>query len=201
MQQGEKMTALTELFKKFPGIGQRQAERFAWFIAKTNAGYIQQLTRSITELHQTSRQCPECFIRHEANEEICEICAQNDPETLIIVEKDADAHALMTAIHKKERTRYFILGSLIPIANSDAAKARVPQLTKTVQKNQPKEIIIALSVHPDADHTARHLADQIQKHTPNTAITMLGRGLSSGSELEYADPETIHNAFKKRDAM
>ena len=195
------MTTLAELFKKFPGIGQRQAERFAWFIAKTNSGYIQQLTRGITELHQNSRQCPECFIRHEASEEICEICIQNDPETLIVVEKDTDAHALMTSVNKKEKIRYFILGSLIPIANSDTGKTRVSQLIKTIQKKQPKEVIIALSVHPDADHTARYLADQIQKHSLDIKTTALGRGLSSGSELEYADPETIHNAFKKRDAM
>lgn len=195
------MTALTELFKKFPGIGQRQAERFAWFIAKANTEYVRHLTQSITGVHQNSKQCPECYIRHEAKEKTCEICIQNSPETLIVVEKDADAHALMASIQNKENTRYFILGSLIPIANSDSTKTRVPQLIKTAQKNQPKEIIIALSVHPDADHTARYLTDQIQKNIPNMVITMLGRGLSSGSELEYADPETIHNAFKKRDGV
>ena len=32
----------------------------------------------------------------------------------------------------------------------------------------------------------------------NVTLTSLGRGLSTGSELEYADEETLRNALKNR---
>jgi recombinational DNA repair protein RecR len=63
-----------------------------------------------------------------------------------------------------------------------------------------KEIILGFAVNPDGENTARYiemlLKDSVQKFT--LVISHLGRGLSTGSELEYADPETIKNALKNR---
>ena len=63
-----------------------------------------------------------------------------------------------------------------------------------------KEIILGFSINPDGENTARYveilLKDFIEKHT--LKVTHLGRGLSTGSELEYADPETIKEAFANR---
>ncbi len=63
-----------------------------------------------------------------------------------------------------------------------------------------KEIILAFSVNPDGENTARYVTTLLKEtidHYP-IKISTLGRGLSTGSELEYADPETIKNALKNR---
>lgn len=198
MEHEKTLENLITLFKRFPGIGNRQAERFARCIAQQDTRYIQQLTENITALHRASKQCPQCFIRHQQQTEKCQVCTQGNTDTLIIVEKDADAYTLATTIQDNIQGYYFILGGLIPIANSDQIKVRIPQLITSIQTNKPSEIIIAFSVHPDADHTARHLNSILQKEFPTTTITTLGRGLSSGSELEYSDPETITNALTNR---
>ena len=198
MEQGQTLENLITLFKRFPGIGNRQAERFARFIAQQDAYYIQQLTKNITTLNRTSKQCPQCFIRHQQQTTKCTVCTQGNTNTLIIVEKDVDAYMLTTAIQSIIQGYYFILGGLIPIANSDEANVRIPQLITSIKTNKPTEIIIAFSVHPDADHTARHLGNLLQKEFPTITITTLGRGLSSGSELEYSDPETLTNALTNR---
>ena len=187
-----------DLFKKFPGIGQRQAERFARFITGSNDTYIQHLTEQIIALHAASKQCPQCFIRHQYTASLCHICVQGNTDTLIVVEKDVDAHALAASINAVVQGYYFILGGLIPIANSDRTHIRLSGLINSIQTHGPSEVIIALSVHPDADHTARHLSVVLQKEFPKITITTLGRGLSSGSELEYADPETLIHAITYR---
>ena len=61
MKEGEIAAALTELFKRFPGIGQRQAQRFTDFIAGTDRHYIRDLTERIIALQRASRQCPQCY--------------------------------------------------------------------------------------------------------------------------------------------
>ena len=200
MEQGEPIEQLITLFRRFPGIGLRQAERFARFIAQQDAHYVQHLTEQITALHRASRQCPQCFIRHQEQTEKCPICLQGNSNTLIVVEKDIDAYMLSASTNTLIQAYYFILGGLIPIANSDQTTARIPQLTASIQAHNPSEIIIALSVHPDADHTARHLSDLLQQEFPVITITTLGRGLSSGSELEYSDPETLINALTNRNS-
>ena len=201
MKEGETAAALTELFKKFPGIGQRQAQRFTDFIAGTDGRYIRDLTGHIAALQRTSKQCPQCYIRYESNTPTCEVCALENPDTLIIVEKDIDARSLYDSITPEMNAHYFILGGLIPIANDDESRVRLLQMTRAVRSKRPKEIIIALSVHPDADHTARHLTNRLKKEFPNIAVTTLGRGLSTGSELEYSDPDTLENALNNRGTL
>ena len=187
-----------DLFKRFPGIGQRQAERFARFIAQSDAAYIRQLTESINALHAMSKQCPQCFIQHQCAASLCQLCAQGNTDTLIVVEKDSDAYTLAASTQNIIQGYYFILGQLIPIANSAQTHTRLPQLMRSIETHHPAEIIIALSAHPDADHTARYLNNALQKQFPAIIITTLGRGLSSGSELEYSDPETLTHALIHR---
>ncbi|MCY4576923.1 MAG: hypothetical protein OXB96_00610 [Candidatus Kaiserbacteria bacterium] len=198
MQHEETLERLITLFKRFPGIGLRQAERFARFIAQQDASYIQHLTASITALHRASKQCPQCFIRHQQQTVACPICDRGNTDTLIVVEKDADAYMLAASTDAVVQGYYFILGGLVPIANSNQTSARIPQLITSVKTHSPKEIIIALAVHPDADHTGRHLSNLLKQQFPAIAVSTLGRGLSSGSELEYSDPETLINAVTHR---
>ena len=62
------------------------------------------------------------------------------------------------------------------------------------------EVILALSATPEGDHTALELKLFLkplqEKYT--LAISLLGRGLSTGSELEYADGETLKSALESR---
>ena len=189
---------MIDLFKKFPGIGQRQAERFAHFIAKSDPGYIRQLTDTITALQTTSRQCPQCFILHRNDTDKCQVCMQDHTDTLVLVEKDADVAVLSSSIGDTLQGYYFILNGLIPIAGENRKNTRVPQLITSIKTHKPTEIVIAFSAHPDADHTARYIIDILQKQFPDTTVSTLGRGLSSGSELEYSDPETLIHAFTRR---
>lgn len=201
MRQEELLDKAVDLFKRFPGIGQRQAERFARFITRSDGIYVRQLADVVIALHAASKQCPQCFIRHQCSNDRCDHCLLGHTDTLIVVEKDVDVAVLAVSIGTSVQGYYFVLGGLIPIANSDEMSVRMPQLLQSIETHIPSEIIIALSAHPDADHTARYLTNTLQQHFPSVTITTLGRGLSSGSELEYSDPETLQNAFTHRNSQ
>ena len=59
-------------------------------------------------------------------------------------------------------------------------------------------MIPAFPANPEGDYTALHVRDELKETEPTFKISTLGRGLSTGSELEYADPETLKSALENR---
>ncbi len=52
---------LSQIFKEFPGIGERQAKRFVYFLMSKTPAYNENLSSLITELKKEVAQCKECF--------------------------------------------------------------------------------------------------------------------------------------------
>ena len=52
---------LMEYFGEFPGIGPRQARRFAYFILTKNPAYTEELARLIIEAKKNVHICSMCF--------------------------------------------------------------------------------------------------------------------------------------------
>lgn len=204
---------LTEIFKEFPGIGERQAKRFVYFLMYKNSAYAENLCKLVFELKKEVMQCKECFRfftpmfkgteTHTSgkNVGICEICLNADPSTLMIVEKDSDLESVNKS--KVYNGKYFILGGLVPIVEKNTkSKVRIEELKQKV--SSPKtvlgEIILAFSISPQGNHTDAYVREQLKDIAEklNIKISSLGKGLSTGTELEYSDNDTLKNALKNR---
>ena len=203
------MTALEKLirhFERFPGIGSRQAKRFAHHLLIESPENIAELSQLIATIQSTITECESCsrFFAKNGSGSICTICSdtKRDRTKLTIVERDSDMEAI-------ERSGtydglYFILGGTVPLLDSEEIKKlRGTKLKHIVTKRSSEglsEIILAFSVNPDGENTAGYVESLLREFTEKSTITItrLGRGLSTGSELEYADPETIKNAMKNR---
>ncbi|MEK7080926.1 MAG: toprim domain-containing protein [Patescibacteria group bacterium] len=207
---------LTEIFKEFPGIGERQARRFVYFLMSRNPSYGENLSNLILDLKKEVAQCKECyrFFILAKNEKVCDICANPniDSSTLMIVEKDSDLESI-----KKSRVyhgKYFILGGLVPIVEKNTkSRIRIEELKEKIKRDFLKpastrgdsstrggEIILAFSISPQGDHTDFYVREQLKNITEklNIKISSLGKGLSTGTELEYSDNDTLKNALKNR---
>lgn len=204
------MTNLDKLiayFEKFPGIGGRQAKRFAFHILTLPEADTEELARLITNLKTTVTECTSChrfFSKNGGTGTECGICSDSnrDRSKLLVVAQDSDIQAI-------ERSNvyeglYFVLGGTIPLLDTQDKKLRGGALKQLVEQRVVStglnEIILGFAVNPDGENTSRYVAsllkEVIAKHT--LAVSQLGRGLSTGSELEYADPETIKNALRNR---
>ena len=196
---------LIELFREFPGIGPRQAKRFAYFLLTKNAGYTGEISRLIADLKNQIHTCESCFrFFPKDHSPICQTCrdTSRDSQSLMIVSRDVDFENI-------EKTKafsgyYFILGGNLPVLEKNPeTKIRERQLLATVEKKISQglsEIIIALDYNPEGEHTREHI-ERVLRNEPKFShikITHLGRGLSTGSELEYTDADTIKNALKSR---
>ncbi|MEX0933750.1 MAG: toprim domain-containing protein [Candidatus Paceibacterota bacterium] len=195
---------LVSLFMKFPGIGSRQAERFVYFLLRTHPTFIEELVVNLQNLKSTMIKCESCHSYFEGVSNYCATCSDKnaDSSLLMIVAKDIDMEAVKKA--SLYEGKYFVLGGLLSLRNTDESEPYLHSLSSLVEKRAReeglKEIIIALSANPEGDHTGdeirRYLIPLSKKH--GFTITTLGRGLSTGTELEYSDADTIKAAMENR---
>jgi len=194
-------------FEQFPGIGSRQAKRFAFHILTLSQTDRTELGSLINSLNDTVIECTSCrryFTRNGGDTTLCGICSDpnRDRTKLLVVERDND----ITPIERSGvyDGLYFVLGGTIPLLDGkEASRVRSNGLKHVTEERLPQglsEVILGFSVNPDGENTARFVEQLLipyqAAHT--IIITYLGRGLSTGSELEYADPETIKSALKGR---
>jgi recombination protein RecR len=193
---------LTEIFEKFPGIGPRQAQRFVQFLLRSSPGLRRDLMDGVRDLSSSVHQCPECMRYSASKQGLCSICADTHREPLLaIIASDADLIALERSHTYKGR--YFVLGGLISLASDKTNGLRIKDLLASIPKrvtHDLKEIILAFPANPEGDATAIRVRDELEKAAAEhgLTITKLGRGLSTGSELEYADPDTLKSALENR---
>jgi recombination protein RecR len=196
-------------FEKFPGVGGRQAKRFAFHILGLPAAEAAELARLISGLGDTMATCESCqrFFAKTNDSTICNICgAKNRDHTLLlVVAHDSDINAI-------ERSGlyhglYFVLGGTVPLLHSEESKRlRGGLLKATIEARLSAgltEIILGFAVNPDGENTGRFVESVVASIEPGAGVarprvSLLGRGLSTGSELEYADAETIKNALRNR---
>jgi len=196
---------LAEIFKEFPGIGERQAKRFVYFLMAKNLDYTSNLSDLIKELRKDTLQCSECFrffISDSKKEKVCKICGDKsiDSSTLMVVEKDSDFESINAS--RVYNGKYFILGGLVPIVEKNTSRqVRINELIKKIQREKGlKEVILAFSLNPQGNHTDFFVRSQLKPTIESLGIKIssLGRGLSTGTELEYSDNDTLKNALKNR---
>ncbi len=195
-----RISKLSDLVAEFPGIGPRQARRIVQFLLSKPDSYRSELARDIAGLGTAISQCALCLRYDELqNRKLCTHCADEsrDTKTLMVVERDVDIDAVEGS--GAYRGMYFVLGGLIPMARQkkNGTEPRISQLESRIQ-NGIRELIIALSTTPEGDYTAHELSAIVKAKHADMHITLLGRGLSIGAEIEYADSETLRNALQNR---
>lgn len=197
---------LSEIFSHFPGIGPRQSKRFVYFLLTRNGNYIENLNKLLTDLKKEIKQCERCyrfFPKTAGSNSFCPICRDEhrDTDTLMVVARDVDFENI-----EKSRSfngRYFILGGSLAILEKEPEKRiRIRNLESRIKEDKGtiKEIILAMNANPEGENTADYLRQIIAPVAEKNGIkiSVLGRGLSTGTELEYSDDETIKNALKNR---
>lgn len=196
---------LSTMFMRFPGIGTRQAKRFVYFLLAQDPRFVDALSREIALLKASITQCESCFRFYPrvGAKNICSICASDADDTvLLVVEKDSDFESV-----KKSggyTGKYFILGGTVPVLEADpASRIRIRELVTRIQSGAfdgLSEVILALSANPEGDFTREYITKVLEPITKelNINITTLGRGLSTGTELEYSDGDTLKHALKNR---
>ena len=206
----EVIRRLTESFMHFPGVGPKQAKRFVYYLLTLSAAGRHDIAKAITALTDGVKQCSKCqrfytTYNNQNTEQVCNLCRDpnRNQEQLLIIEKDVDLDNVERA--GMYQGQYFVLGGLVSILSPNPkreirADKLLERITTDANSGKLKEVIVALSTNPQGDHTLSwlksFLAPQLETHT--IKYSALGRGLSTGSELEYSDSDTLKSAWDNR---
>lgn len=196
----DKIEELAHALSRLPGIGPRQGKRFVFHLLAAPAAERTKLAELITALGKDVRQCSECLRFHNGGAtSVCRYCTDKsrDDGQLMLVEKDQDLAAVERAGTYKGR--YFVLGGVLTLTGKGAIREK--ELVKTVEERLQKglkEIVLALSATSEGEHTADRVRELLAPYRDLVKTSVLGRGLSTGSELEYSDAETLRAALSNR---
>lgn len=183
---------LIKNFSSLPSIGPKHAERLVLFLFKKNQDDIKEFAENLLDI-KNLRFCQKC---HNISEgELCQICsnAKRDQKTVCVVEDPLDVISI-------ERTHsyhglYHVLGGVITATEKDNS-LKIPDLFERIKKEALTEVILATNPTTEGDMTSLYLK---RKLSPlGVKITRLGRGLSTGADLEYADELTLSEALTNR---
>jgi len=201
MQIPKPIENFVKLFSSFPSIGQRQATRLAFYLVGRKKEKIKEIAKAIEALEKEMSICQQCFMpfhNPKKKEKLCSICSdpRRKKDIICVVEKETD---LLTIENSHQfNGLYHILGGVISPADPESyKKLRIKPLLTRIKKNKIKEIIIATNPTTAGDLTSMYLEKALKE--TGVKISRLGRGLPTGGEIEFADPETIASALKRRE--
>ena len=208
----DKIDELASALAKLPGIGPRQGKRFVYYLLASPAAERTKLAELIASLGKEVRQCPECLrFFNGSHASSCRYCTDThrDDTQLLIVEKDQDLAAIERAGTYKGH--YFVLGGVITLSGKGAIREKELMRriekglkAKTAEGGSPgaqgalREVVLALSATSEGEHTADRVRQLLAPYRDHLTVSTLGRGLATGSELEYSDAETLRAALAGR---
>ncbi len=191
----KRMEELIRAFSKMPGIGQRSAERLAFYVLRMPMEEAEQLVTLIREVKNLLRNCRTCFNLSETEE--CTICqdSRRDGSLLCAVEHPKD-------IANIERSRIYqgryhvLLGALSPLDGIGPEHLKIKELLGRLQNGTIREVILATDSDTEGETTALYLHKLLKSYP--VKVTRPATGIPVGSLIEYTDEVTLAKALEGR---
>jgi recombination protein RecR len=186
-----------DALEQLPGVGPRSAERYAYYLLKSDSNKSQVLADSLKNLHRNIKYCPKTFALIQADEDLSPLYKNpKRDKTVVAVVADPFDIVALEKTHSFSGT-YHVLGGLVsPIDNIGPDQLHINELIKRVDDDHVKELILATNASVEGESTALLIMQQLADK--DVKITRLARGLPVGIDLEYADQITLKRALEGR---
>ncbi|MDD3234619.1 MAG: recombination mediator RecR [Candidatus Omnitrophota bacterium] len=186
---------LIEKLTKFPGVGRRSAERIVNYILHAPKEDIKALSGAIDAVKENVRLCSVCNNLSEGD--VCAICAneRRRKDLVCVVEKPADVTAMEKA-GRYEGVYHVLMGSISPLEGRGPADLKLEGLYNRIKQGNISEVIIATDADTEGETTAMYLTGVLK--SLSVRVSRIGLGLPVGSNLEFADSETLFKAMESR---
>ena len=191
----ESLKNLIESFKLLPGIGEKTAERLAFFLINEDEEKTDFFSESIKNAKQKIRRCSVC--NGITDKEVCDICENHlrNKNTLCVVE-DPKSIFLFEKIGVFNGEYHVIDGLISPLDGVDPDDIGIEKLVKRIQNSKYNEVIIAVKPSIEGETTALYIKKIIEGM--NIKVTRIASGIPLGTDIEYIDSMTLERALSDR---
>lgn len=192
------LSRLIEQFERLPGIGNKSAQRLAYYILGLSDEEVRSFSDAVLEAHKKIHYCKICC--NLTDEELCPICRDpaRDRSVICVVEDPRDVIALERT-HELEAVYHVLHGVISPLNGIGPDQLCIKELLTRVQDQSVKEVIMATNPTVEGEATAMYISRLLKPL--GVKVTRLAYGIPVGGELEYADEFTLTRALEGRSEM
>ncbi len=189
----EPIGKLVNEFSKLPGVGQKTALRYAYKVMSMTEEEVETLAESIKNVKKSVKFCSVCG--NFSTEDVCPICKERKSDVICVVKEPKDVIAF-------EKTSEFngvyhvLHGTLSPLQGVGPDDIRIKELLQRIAGGEVKEIIMATNPDVEGEATALYVASLVKPL--GIKVTRLANGLAVGTDIEYADVNSLSKALSGR---
>lgn len=194
------LQSVIEALRSLPGVGPRSAERYAYYLLRSQPSNAQRIADSLKDLHANIAYCEKTFALVQKGQRLSDLYTdpRRDKTVVAVVAEPFDIAALENT--NSYKGTYHVLGGLIsPIDGVGPEQLTVGPLIKRIKEDGVTEIILATNASVEGESTALYIQQQLEG--TDVKLTRLARGLPIGVDLEYADQITLSRALEGRQAL
>ena len=187
--------SIIECFKKFPGIGEKTAERMALATLDMEEDILELFSKSLKNVKTKIKKCEKCGSLTENT--FCEICEdeKRNHETICIVEECKNV-ILFEKIGSYRGIYHVLEGLISPLEGVNPEDIHIDKLIKRIKEEKIKEVILALKPSIEGETTALYISKMLEKEP--VKVSKIAHGIPMGAEIEYIDPLTLEMAMEDR---
>ena len=196
----EPVAKLIDEFKRLPGVGQKSAQRLAFYVLRRPDAEVQSFASALLEVKQKITFCSvcnnltdvdPCLYCANPKRDRSIICVVEEPYNLVAVEKTRSYKGMYHVLH----------GSLSPIRGVGPDELMLANLLPRLRPEnnegvEVKEIIVATNPTTEGEATANYIARLLKPL--GVKVTRIAMGMPVGSDLEYVDEVTMDKALANR---
>jgi recombination protein RecR len=189
---------LIEEFRRLPGIGQKSAQRIAFFVLRNSRDDAARLAQAMLDVKDNLGICAEC--NNISDGELCSFCRDphRDRTQVCVVEEPHNVLPIETT-RTFEGVYHVLHGAISPLRGIGPEQLRIKGLLDRIAKGDTKEIILATNPTVEGEATAVYLSRLLKPL--GLKVTRIAMGIPVGSDLEFADEVTISKSLENRREM
>ena len=194
----EPLARLIAEVKRLPGVGQKSAQRIAFYILRARREDAERLAAAIIDVKDNLGLCVEC--NNISDAELCPFCRNphRDRSKICIVEEPLNILPIETT-RTFEGLYHVLHGSISPLKGIGPEQLRIKELLARMAGGQVQEIILATNPTVEGEATAVYLARLLKPL--GVKVTRIAMGIPVGSDLEFADEVTMSKSLENRREM
>ena len=186
---------LIEAFKLLPGVGEKTAERMAFYILELDNEDVTFFSESVTMAKQKLHKCEIC--NNITDMDICNICSDDSrKKSVLCIVEDYKSLYMFEKTNVYNGVYYIINGLISPLNGVNPEDIGLERLLKYVNDSNFKEIIIAVKPNIEGETTSLYIKRILEGM--NVRVTRLASGIPIGADIEYMDALTLERAINDR---